>query len=105
MDKRLIPEIKRIIVAYNRQFYTVREPGYIGLVLNPKKEEITLESFEKKVNWHWVPRNYCLSYEFIYEYHDKLDMKYIFDNYMMLKKDFDRMIKEEDYDKFDILEL
>jgi hypothetical protein len=93
MDKRLITEIKAILYRYRvRDFQDFRK--------------ITLEDFEERIDWNWVTKNYHVSHAFIYEYQDKLDMQYLFDNYVITKEDLERVRETEEVDnRFEILDL
>jgi hypothetical protein len=105
MDKKLIPEIDSILHNYNgcklREHFATGGHDY-GEVYTP----ITLDEFEKKIDWEWVSQHYHTSYAFIYEYQDKLNMQYLYDNFVITEEEFEKMRKENEIDdRFEIMDL
>jgi len=110
IKERLRPEIDAILRRYNVTHYIKKcneDIIYqeIQLEGGEIEEIVDLDSFEENIDWNWIVKNYCISDLFIYVYQNKLDMNYIFDNYMITKKRLEKMNEEENYDKFDILDI
>ncbi len=105
MDEKLIPEIKRVLHSHNGCFLRehLASGGHdFGEVYFP----VTLEKFEEDIDWEWVSKNYHVSHAFIYEYQDKLNMQYLFDNFVITKEDFEKVCKKEIIEtRFEIMDL
>lgn len=105
MDEKLIPEIEAILHRYN----SLKEVEFYHDPLNfteDPPDSILLEDFEEKINWYWVIKNYHVSHTFIYEYQDKLNMKYLYDNYVITKEGFEKICKREIVDnRFELMDL
>ena len=105
MKLELEREAKSILARYNswREAEFYNDP--LNYTKNPPKQ-ISLENFERDINWYWVSYNYHMSHAFIWEYHKQLDMKYLFKNFVITEVDFLK-IKEQEIiaDRFEILDL
>ena len=105
MDKKLIPEITAILLRFNNeQLVAHLRGGYHdwGDVYTPVK----IENFEEEMTWEWISKNYHVSHAFIYEYQDKLNMEYLYDNFVITREDFEKIRKREQIDdRFEILDL
>jgi len=105
MDKKLKSEIKGILLRYNNEkMVNHLRSGYHdwGDVYDP----IELDEFEEKIEWEWVSKNYHVSHAFIYEYQDKLNMEYLYDNFVITREDFEKIRKREVIeDRFEIMDL
>ena len=104
MDKKLIPEIERILARYNSEkIYKHYENDMFD---NGEYIPMLVKDFEKNIDWDWICKNYQISYAFIYEYHNKLDMKFLYDNYVITKEEFEKIRKEEEINnRFEIMDL
>ena len=104
MKECLIQEITAILNYYNASHYNNDNAYDWG---SNDQKEITIEDFEEKIDWEWVPKYYCISKAFISEYYDKLDKEYLINNYMIDKKELDIIKKENGPidSRFDLLDL
>lgn len=105
MDEKLILEIEAILIRYNvKKSYDNAWMDYDEDIDTYKP--ISIEDFEENIDWDWVSKNYHVSHAFIYEYQDKLNMKYLYDNYVITKEDFEKICKKEIVDnRFEIMDL
>ena len=106
MDKKLIPEIKKIIARYNSEKLIENCKDYHGQSFDFTNNFVKLENFEENINWKWVSKNYHISYNFIYEYQDKLNMKYLYDNFVITLTEFKKIKNREAItDRFEIMDI
>ncbi len=102
MNKQLIPEIQKILNRYNTEKYIHCMKDPYGDSYN----EIGIEDFEERMDFSWISKNYHVSCSFIYEYHEKLDMKYLYDNHVITHELFEKIkSKLSINDRFEILDL
>lgn len=124
MDKRLITEIEAILARYNGEKWVKNYTDPLGedevsdtwgedeadeAIINGygfNFHIVTLDDFEENIDWDWVSKNYHVSHAFIYEYQDKLNMQYLYDNYVITKEGFEKIRKREEVeDRFEIMDL
>jgi len=107
MNKKLIPEIERILASYNgEKIITHYQNELNNMWENNDYTPIKLDDFEEKIDWDWVSKNYHVSYDFIYKYQHKLNMKYLYNNFIITPEEFKKIRnREEISDRFEILDI
>ena len=90
-------------------YNTLRKEAHIRNILSDTT--LNIDNFEENILWDcilwdWISINYHISHEFIYEYYEKLDMQYLYDNFVITSDEFEKIRnKEKINNRFEILDI